>query len=178
MVKSDGEIEKNTTEREGSKAARASSLTAMELLGTLTSLLIQSPAHRYEYLSDIEWRFLPALKHGQLRLFHDGKRAVGFAVWAAVSEEVEAKIVKGIRKLRPEDWKSGDRLWLMDIVVPAGTPKLVPGLLAELIKGPLSGRKIKVLTTDPKTGKAKVLELGPKVTPTELKAAVAEKLDA
>ena len=48
----------------------------------------------------------------------------GFAIWASVSEEVDAKIREQIRaksfpiRLKPEDWISGETNWLFDIVAP------------------------------------------------------------
>ena len=43
------------------------------------------------------------------------------ATWALLSEDAEARIIEfGIRKLAPADWKSGDRLWLMDLLVAVG----------------------------------------------------------
>ncbi|MGR3550469.1 toxin-activating lysine-acyltransferase [Pseudooceanicola sp.] len=48
----------------------------------------------------------------------------GIAIWATVSEEVEAKIRDQIAagvfpiRLAPRDWTSGDRLWLLDVIAP------------------------------------------------------------
>jgi cytolysin-activating lysine-acyltransferase len=44
----------------------------------------------------------------------------GFAIWASVSEEVDAKIRDQIKagtfpiRLKPEDWQSGSINWLLD----------------------------------------------------------------
>jgi len=35
-------------------------------------------------------------------------------LWATVSEEVERSLSAGTTKLRPQDWKSGDRLWMVE----------------------------------------------------------------
>ena len=33
--------------------------------------------------------------------------------WASVPDEVAARLAEGTTKLRPQDWKSGDKLWVM-----------------------------------------------------------------
>jgi cytolysin-activating lysine-acyltransferase len=48
----------------------------------------------------------------------------GFAIWASVSEEVDAKIREQIKagtfpvRLKPEDWQSGSVNWLLDVIAP------------------------------------------------------------
>ncbi len=47
------------------------------------------------------------------------------AIWASVSQEVELRIKEQIKagafpiRLRADDWKSGDRVWLLDIIAPS-----------------------------------------------------------
>jgi cytolysin-activating lysine-acyltransferase len=148
-----------------------------EVFGTLVSILARAPAHRHLFLADLDWFLAPALALKQLRIFHDGKQAIGFAIWASVSEEIEKELLNQGQRLRPGDWNSGDRLWLMELVllVAAPPPKLVEGLLAELAKGPFSGKRFKLRLVDAKTGKPRVVELGPKSTEQELGAAASEK---
>jgi len=46
------------------------------------------------------------------------------AIWASVSEEVETKIREQIKadsfpvRLKANDWKSGDKVWLLDVIAP------------------------------------------------------------
>ena len=48
----------------------------------------------------------------------------GIAIWAKVSEEVDAKIREQIRagafpvRLKGEDWDSGEIAWLLDVIAP------------------------------------------------------------
>src|SRR5262245_54605554 len=63
----------------------------------------------------------------QFRMFYQdapagegGKRPIGVALWARVSEEVEARLAQGVTKLRPQDWKSGERLWVVEVIAPFG----------------------------------------------------------
>lgn len=64
---------------------------------------------------------------------HGGPIA-GIAIWASVSEAVDARIREQIAagvfpiRLRPEDWKSGPINWLFDVIAP--DPKRVASVLA------------------------------------------------
>lgn len=53
-----------------------------------------------------------------------GLNQSGVAIWASVSEEVDAKIREQVKagvfpvRMRPEDWVSGDINWLFDVIAP------------------------------------------------------------
>lgn len=66
------------------------------------------------------------------------------------------------RRCSAGEWKSGDNLWLVDLIAPFATPdnKHVEAMLADLIKGPFAGQKFKFHQTDPATGKREVKEIG------------------
>ncbi len=55
---------------------------------------------------------------------------------------VEARIMQGLRKLGPADWKSGDRLWLMDLILPFGG---LQDAAKELREAVFKGKKVKSL---------------------------------
>ena len=40
--------------------------------------------------------------------------------WGTVSDEVAARLSQGTSKLRPQDWKSGDNLWVVETIAPFG----------------------------------------------------------
>jgi cytolysin-activating lysine-acyltransferase len=56
----------------------------------------------------------------QLRVFYAPDRPIGVALWAFVNDVVEERLKSGHARLAPADWKSGDKLWLVDIVAPFG----------------------------------------------------------
>lgn len=71
----------------------------------------------------------------QFRMFYQnaapaegGQRPIGVlpeaspqeVLWPRVSEEVEATLVAGTTRMRPQDWKSGDRLWVVEVIAPFG----------------------------------------------------------
>lgn len=94
--------------------------TVAEMLGEVTWLMTQSPRHKTFFLSDLEWMAMTPILLNQFRVFYGPDRPIGVAFWAFVDAEVEARLAQGSAKLRPQDWKSGDRLWVVDIVSPFG----------------------------------------------------------
>ena len=98
--------------------------TVAQILGEITWLLTQSPVHRQMFLSDLEWFCMPAILLEQFRMFYGPGAATptpaAVALWASVSEETEARLQSGGVKLRPDEWKSGDRPWLIELVAPFG----------------------------------------------------------
>lgn len=144
------------------KAADDATPTMSHLIGEIYWLLSQSPRHRHLAISDSEWFFLPALAARQARVFHAEDKPVGLALWASVSEDVEKeKFLKKGARLRPDEWKSGDRVWLVELVCPFATAenKLYETMISELAKTALKGKTLKIRKTDQKTGKSEVIEL-------------------
>lgn len=94
------------------------------LLGQIVTLLGQSPGHRHVFVSDLEWLVLPALIARQARVWRrqteNGSIPVIYASWALVDAEVEARLRQGQTRLKPTEWRSGDRAWLIDLVAPFG----------------------------------------------------------
>jgi cytolysin-activating lysine-acyltransferase len=86
---------------------------------------------------------VPPLALRQYRIFHDGKKPLAFALWASLSEDGEKALLSGRGRLRPSDWRTGDKLWLVDMVT-AGepNPKLFQQLLADLEDGEASRNHI------------------------------------
>ncbi|PWC53344.1 hypothetical protein TSO221_11035 [Azospirillum sp. TSO22-1] len=95
-------------------------LTLAGALGEVVWLMMQSPGHRHLFLADLEWLVMPAMMLGQFRTFRSGDQIAGLALWAIVSEEVEKRLTAGVIRLAPAEWKSGDRLWLVELVAPFG----------------------------------------------------------
>jgi cytolysin-activating lysine-acyltransferase len=91
-----------------------------EVLGEITWLMSQSPLHKQLFISDLEWLVMTPMMLQQFRLFYDQSKPVGVVLWASVSEEVEARLAAGNARMRPQDWKSGDRLWVVEVIAPFG----------------------------------------------------------
>ncbi len=152
--------------------------TVAEALGQIVWLLSQSVIHRELKIKDMEWSFFPAVLLEQFRVFRFGplpgsenmdptafaklgltkegleQMPLGVAIWAKLSEEAEARLEKG-EKLKAEDWKSGDRVWLVEMITPFATPenKLSEAMLLDLIQGPFKTSVFHLHRTDPKSGR-------------------------
>lgn len=141
--------------------AQFPSSAGAQLVGQIVGLLTQSQAHRHLFLADLEWLIGPPMALRQFRLFHDGKQPVAVALWASVSDEVEKELIAGRPRLRPDEWKSGDNLWLIDLVAPSipNGSKAAEGLVEEMASKVFQGRRFKMRVLDPKTGKPKIADL-------------------
>lgn len=94
--------------------------TVSQMLGEITWLLTQSPTHKQLFIGDLEWFAMPAILLEQFRIFYGPSQPAGVALWAQVSEETEKRLEEGASKLRANEWKSGDRFWLIELVAPFG----------------------------------------------------------
>jgi cytolysin-activating lysine-acyltransferase len=158
--------------------------TVAEALGQIVWLFSQSPLHRHLKIADLEWSVMPAVLLEQFRVFsfgplpglenvrpedllpgftHEGleQMPLGVAIWGLLSEEAEDRLERGER-MRNEDWKSGDRLWLLELISPFSTPenKLTEVMLVDLVNGPFRGRRFSLHKTDPQSGLKHKITLG------------------
>lgn len=158
--------------------------TVAEALGQIVWLFSQSPLHRHLKIADLEWSVMPAVLQEQFRLFSFGplpgletvkpeeflpgftregleQMPLGVAFWGLLSAEAEERLERGER-MRNEDWNSGDRLWLLELISPFSTPenKLTEVMLVDLVNGPFRGRRFSLHKTDPQTGLKHKITLG------------------
>lgn len=158
--------------------------TVAEALGQIAWLFSQSPLHRQLPIGTLEWAVMPAILHEQFRVFTFGplpgleavspadflpgfdkdgleKMPLGVALWGNLSPAAEAKVERGER-LDAADWKSGDRLWLLELITPFATPenRLGEVMLADLLQGPFAGRRFSMHRADPATGRKDKITLG------------------
>ena len=109
-----------------------------EVLGEALLVLLNSNAHRLNFfISDIEWLLLAPITKEQFRLYKDAEgKPVGLILWAFVNEEVNKRLELGIGKLAFNEWKSGDTLWIIDLIAPlGGADKMLEELKNTVFKG-------------------------------------------
>jgi cytolysin-activating lysine-acyltransferase len=135
--------------------------TVSHMLGEIVWLMTQSPLHKHFALADLEWMVMPPILLQQFRVFHDKGHPVGVALWAFLSEEAEAKLSLMPVRLWPDDWKSGDRCWLVDLIAPGATVenKLAALMLMDLQRSALKGVTFQFHKTDLVTGERTVTTL-------------------
>jgi cytolysin-activating lysine-acyltransferase len=149
--------------------------TIGRMLGDIVWLLTQSPAHKHFALADLEWMVMPPLMLGQYRIFRDGEKPLGVALWGYLNEDTEQKLQSGATRLHPQEWAQGMRidpehgmvsgeggnLWLIDLVCPFHTAenKLADICLADLMKSVFAGKPFKMFQVDKETGMRKIVGL-------------------
>lgn len=137
--------------------------TVAHMLGEIIWLLNQSPIHRHFSISDLDWIVAPAVGLGQYRVFRTGDKPIGVAFWAFVNTETDDKLQKGAGRIRPDEWKNGENLWLIDLVAPFANAenKMTEAMFVDLVNGPFNGKKFRFTKTNPQTGKREVAEFTP-----------------
>lgn len=103
----------------------------------VTMALMMTPRYRNLLLRDLEEFVLHPLIHDRIALALPKKPegapeaaaslqpVVGIAIWARVSAEADARIREQVTggvfpvRLKPEDWNSGEIVWLLDVIAPS-----------------------------------------------------------
>jgi len=125
-------------------------------VGQVVLAIMNLPRYRHQTLADLMHVVLDPLMRDRVAIAYtrtDGKpegdeqSVAGIAIWASVSDAVDAKITEQVKagafpvRLANEDWVSGDTLWLLDVI--AGDRKQATAVLANFRQ--LSGeRPVKV----------------------------------
>ena len=123
--------------------------------------VLMSSSHYKKYtVADLEWLVIPPVLAGQFRIGEAKPKEgitlpVAVVLWARVSAEVDKRLMETETlavRLKPEEWTSGDILWLVHA---AGETRFVRHVVEQLTKTTFKGRQVKVLSRD-KDGKPKV----------------------
>ena len=87
-----------------------------EAVGMMTWLMGQSDQHCNWTIEDVHRLIIPPVALQQFRIWQVEHQPVGFVTWGLFNEETEAGYLAGSRKIQPDDWNAGDRLWLVDFI--------------------------------------------------------------
>lgn len=104
---------------------RKSRLAFSESFGAAAWLLSHDPVYRGVPLQGLEAAVGAPLRLGQYRIFRKEGMPFAYASWAFLSDEIAGRVAGGGRALSPEEWKTGDALWLVDLIAPFGGVELV-----------------------------------------------------
>lgn len=132
-------------DRRQAMAALRNSLVFTQIIG----VLMRSDHYKHYTLGDLEWLVVPPMLAGQYRIGEakpktGGSVPVAVVLWASVSAEVDkrlAQIGSTPIRLRPDEWTSGDILWLVHA---AGEPRFVRQVLKQLNETAFKGREVKL----------------------------------
>jgi len=102
-----------------------------ESFGKVAMAMMALPRYRHNTLADLNHIVLEPLIRDRIAIAYPGEDkdnplsdVAGMAIWASVSEEVDAKIREQIKagvfpvRLKADDWVSGDINWLLDVIAP------------------------------------------------------------
>ncbi len=102
-----------------------------ESFGKAVMAMMMLPRYRNQTLGDLQHLVLEPLIRDRIAIAYPGNTEKseladisGMAIWASVSEEVDARIREQISagsfplRLKPDDWTSGDINWLLDVIAP------------------------------------------------------------
>lgn len=123
----------NAIPPEVAKQVVALRASVRENFGKATMAMMMLPRYRNQSIADLQHLVLEPLMRDRLAMAYPGSKKgedtpremIGFAVWASVSQEVDARITEQVRsgsfpiRLKPDEWNSGDINWLLDIVAPS-----------------------------------------------------------
>ena len=131
-------------DRRQALAALRNSLAFTQIIG----VLMRSEHYKHYTLGDLEWLVVPPMLAGQYRIGEakpktGGSIPVAVVLWARVSAEVDQRLTQIGRapiRLRPDEWTSGDILWLVHA---AGAPRFVRPVLKQLSETVFKGREVK-----------------------------------
>jgi hemolysin-activating ACP:hemolysin acyltransferase len=179
MPKPVAAITSTTTER----PREAPEVQFVRSFSQIVAVMMRDPNFRNLRIADLEWLVLPPAMAGQFRLAlvpqpqgkTNGQQGsvllpVAVALWAAVSEDIDKALSESRdepARLRPDQWASGDKLWLMAV---AGDQRAIPTFLKQLAEKEFKGRLVK-MRTQGSDGKIVVKTLGQLIEAVNLLAA-------
>jgi hemolysin-activating ACP:hemolysin acyltransferase len=92
--------------------------------------MMNLPRYRHQTLADVMHLVVEPMTRDRIAIARAGgegkvEETAGIAIWASVSDEVDAKIREQIQarvfplRLKAEDWNSGETTWLLDVIAPS-----------------------------------------------------------
>ena len=122
------------------------SLKKLPMLGPALWLFARDERKKFTFIADQDWLVMPPLILDQCKLYMKDEIPWAFCTWAFVSDQVDERLSASIPKIAPHEWKSGEHLWLIDIVAPFGG---ADEIIADLQKTNFAGKAFKALTPQP-----------------------------
>ena len=137
-----------------------------ESFGKVAMAMMMLPRYRNQTLADLQHLILEPLMRDRVAIAYPGAEKAGpladmtgLAIWASVSEEVDARIREQVQagtfpiRLKAEDWSSGSINWLLDVIAPdkRTTANVIANFKQVVKEGELRLHPIVTRLIDPKT---------------------------
>ncbi|SIT80619.1 toxin-activating lysine-acyltransferase [Pontibaca methylaminivorans] len=89
----------------------------LRVYGDALFLAFRSGRHTRLSVGGLRASLEPAIETGQFRVYRFDDVPRGMYTWARLTRESERRMIAG-EYLYPDEWVGGDRLWIMDFIVP------------------------------------------------------------
>ncbi len=127
-----------TTDLQQLQEAKAA-LKKLPILGPVFWLYARDERRKFTFIADLDWLLMPPVVLDQCKLYLKDEIPWAFITWALVSDEIDQRLRSQIPKIAPHEWKSGEHVWLIDIVAPFGHAE---EMVEELRRTQFAGRKV------------------------------------
>jgi cytolysin-activating lysine-acyltransferase len=140
---SDREAGSSSSDDSGQQSKRANTARGhvQRTFGQVSLVMMATPRYRHLSIADLQSLVLDPLVRGRIAIAQpandegaENNTLAGVAIWASVSPEIDMVIREQITartfptRLKPDDWRSGDINWLLDVIAP--TPRLSSAVVA------------------------------------------------
>ena len=130
-------------------------LKKLPILGPVFWLYARDERRKFTFIADQDWLLMPPVVLDQCKLYMKDEMPWVFITWALVSDDIDARLRSMVPKIAPHEWKSGEHVWLIDIVAPFGQSD---EMVEELRMTQFPGRKVSALIPDPQQGNRLVVQ--------------------
>lgn len=89
----------------------------LRVYGDMIFLAFRSERHRQMSTATLRSYLEPPIELGQFRVFRFDDVPRGLYTWAWLGDKAQRQLIRG-KPLQPEDWRSGDNLWIVDMIAP------------------------------------------------------------
>ena len=137
-----------TTNMQQLQEAKAA-LKKLPILGPVFWLYARDERRKFTFIADQDWLLMPPVVLDQCKLYMKDEMPWVFITWALVSDEIDARLRSQVPKIAPHEWKSGEHVWLIDVVAPFGQSE---EMIEELRKTQFPGSKVCALMPDVQQG--------------------------
>ena len=88
----------------------------MTTFDEIINLYFKFDKYKKNTYPELYYHILPSINLNQYKVFKDEQGIFGFVNWAYLSKEIEKSYIE-TSTIYKNEWKSGDYLWLYDIVI-------------------------------------------------------------
>lgn len=125
--------------------------------GDLCFLYFRSPTYHDRPFRFMRWMVQVPVDLGQYKLMYADEVPRAAFTFAMLNEAAEDKLLSGMA-LQPAEWRSGDRMWIMDVLAPYGKGTAQGVILWIRENTPPEITTIRTLRPNPGNGRTRIVE--------------------